>query len=103
MHLTIKEMEGRDAIQHCGHTVAYLAIGYESWAPLFAAAPKLLELAKQQASECAECNGTTWVYPDGEHCQACEAIHVLIAQAEDRPLKREAIDSPRSELSGLGV
>jgi hypothetical protein len=54
-------------------------------ARLIAAAPDLLALARQYASECGECNGTgnsgNEVLGD-EDCEACEDIRTVIAKAE---------------------
>ena len=81
MHLTVEETETRDAIKHCGKTVAYLNIGYESWGPLFAAAPQLLALAKQYVSECGECAGVGITVED-EDCAECKPIRDLIKRTE---------------------
>lgn len=67
-------------------------------ARLIAAAPDLLMLAKQYASECGECNGTGSVYAGeesndhgvlgieivqvSESCDQCAAIRRVIAKAE---------------------
>jgi len=79
-----------------------LAIVFESEdiARLFAAAPDLLALAKQYASECADCGGTGrivtrsggsgWgdggpdVHEEAERCGECEDIRAVIAKAEGR-------------------
>lgn len=64
-------------------------------AHLIAAAPDLLSLAKQHASECADCDGTgryhyTFALPSmamaqqGEPCEACADIRAVIAKAEGR-------------------
>lgn len=52
---------------------------------LIAAAPDLLALAKQFASECGECSGEG-TYPFGERgpCQECADIRAVIAKAEGR-------------------
>lgn len=47
----------------------------EANAKLIAAAPELLELARQYASECAECGG------DGGSCPECADIRAVIAKA----------------------
>lgn len=61
-------------------------------ARLMAAAPELLALAKQYASECGECNGGgSWVELDrngapipetARPCEACADICAVIAKAE---------------------
>jgi hypothetical protein len=58
---------------------------------LIAAAPDLLALAKQYASECATCDGTEMVMgrgpdgePDGDRCPDCADIRAVIAKAEGR-------------------
>ena len=58
---------------------------------LIAAAPDLLALAKQYASECATCDGTEMVMgrgpdgePDGDRCPDCADIRIVIAKAEGR-------------------
>ena len=64
----------------------------EKRAALIAAAPDLLALAHQFASECAECGGVGEVKqgtdPTGEpamyHCDACFDIRTVIAKAEGR-------------------
>jgi hypothetical protein len=50
--LRVEETETRDAIVTDGHagtqrTIAYVAIGAESWGPLLAAAPDLLEALRK--------------------------------------------------------
>jgi len=58
-------------------------------ARLIAAAPDLLELAEQYASECGECNGSgrdITLLDNGEYgpdidCEACADIRAVIAQA----------------------
>lgn len=52
-------------------------------ANLIAAAPELLALAKQYASECGECAGTR-VMPDDQPCTECAFIWAVIDQAEGR-------------------
>ena len=68
-------------------------VGYISPANarLIAAAPDLLALAKQYASECGECNGTGEVDGDPErdsyarvNCPDCADIRAVIAKAEGR-------------------
>lgn len=59
----------------------------EANARLIAAAPDLLDLAKQYASECAECNGTGRTtnpqYTQHEvDCPDCEGIRAVVAKAE---------------------
>lgn len=53
---------------------------------LAAAAPDLLELAKQYAAECGECNGTGRRQfredADSDPCPDCEGIRAVIAKAE---------------------
>lgn len=53
---------------------------------LIAAAPDLLALAKQYASECAECDGTgREPYTDEfRECEECRDIRLVIAKAEGR-------------------
>lgn len=59
-------------------------------ARLIAAAPELLAMAKQYASECGECNGTgrdVTITESGEYgldvdCEACADIRALITKAE---------------------
>jgi len=54
---------------------------------LIAAAPDLLALAKQYASECSGCDGKgEWLGPDlhREPCQDCADIRAVIAKAEGR-------------------
>ena len=64
-------------------------------AALIAAAPDLLALAKQYASECADCGGTgryqyTFPLPSmamaqvGEPCAACDDIRAVISKAEGK-------------------
>lgn len=69
-------------------------------ARLVAAAPALLAVAKQYASECSDCGGTGrivtrsggsgWgdggpdVHEEVEHCSECEDIRAVIAKAEAR-------------------
>lgn len=50
---------------------------------LIAAAPDLLALAHQYASECGDCAGTR-VCPDGEPCTECTDIWRVIDKAERR-------------------
>lgn len=55
-------------------------------AALIAAAPDLLELAQQYASECAECDGGGYVLgrhaePTTEPCSICADIRAVIAKA----------------------
>jgi len=57
-------------------------------ARLIAAAPDLLELARQYASECLECSGLGYTLgPKAEHvdCPDCEGIRAVIARAEGSP------------------
>lgn len=59
----------------------------EANARLIAAAPDLLALAKQYASECAMCGGTNrdpWNDPKGKPCADCADIRAVIAKAEGR-------------------
>jgi hypothetical protein len=51
---------------------------------LIAAAPELLALAHQYASECGDCAGTR-VCPDDESCAACADIWRVIDAAERTP------------------
>lgn len=56
-------------------------------ARLITAAPDLLALAKQYASECAMCGGTNrdpWNSPNGKPCSDCADIRAVIAKAEGR-------------------
>ena len=55
----------------------------ETDARLIAAAPDLLTLAHQYASECGECAGTR-VMPDDEPCEECAYVWRVIDQAEGR-------------------
>jgi hypothetical protein len=55
----------------------------EADARLIAAAPDLLVLAHQYASECGECAGTR-VCPDDEPCTECADIWRVIDMAEGR-------------------
>lgn len=55
----------------------------EANARLIAAAPNLLALAHQYASECGECAGTR-ICPDDTPCTECEDIWRVIDQAEGR-------------------
>lgn len=50
---------------------------------LIAAAPELLALAKQYASECGECDGDGY-HDDGERapCPACADVRAVMAKAE---------------------
>lgn len=50
---------------------------------LIAAAPDLLTLAHQYASECGDCAGTR-VCPDDEPCTACADVWRVIDKAEGR-------------------
>lgn len=50
----------------------------EANARLIAAAPDLLALAKQYASECAECGGQSVIPP----CEDCADIRAVIVKAE---------------------
>lgn len=52
-------------------------------ARLIAAAPDLLALAHQYASECGECAGTR-ICPDDEPCMDCAEIWRVIERAEGR-------------------
>lgn len=55
--------------------------------PLIEAAPDLLAVAKQCASECADCNygdGATGLGSEGEPCEECADIRAAIAKAEGR-------------------
>lgn len=52
-------------------------------ARLIAAAPDLLALAHQYASECGDCAGER-IDPDDEPCEACADIWRVIDQAEGR-------------------
>jgi hypothetical protein len=62
----------------------------EANARLIAAAPDLLALAHQYASECAECGGTGTVVPWSlkpdvtEACSECTDIRAVIDKAEGR-------------------
>lgn len=65
----------------------------EANARLIAAAPDLLALAHQYASECGECNGSRVVvgehrrdgtYMGDEHCTVCDDIWAVIDRAEGR-------------------
>lgn len=59
-----------------------VAIAYsEANAKLIAAAPGLLELADQYASECAECTGDGVLDATGESCPDCAHIRAVIARA----------------------
>ena len=49
---------------------------------LIAAAPDLLALAKQYASECSECSGTGRFWVVNRPCPACADIRAVIAKAE---------------------
>lgn len=54
-------------------------------AALIAAAPELLELAKDYAEHCRICHGTGWAdAKQTGHCTACNHIWDLIAKAEGR-------------------
>lgn len=55
----------------------------EANARLIAAAPDLLALAHQYASECGDCAGMR-VMPDDEPCTACADVWAVIDQAEGR-------------------
>lgn len=55
----------------------------EANARLIAAAPELLALAHQYASECGDCAGTR-VCPDDEPCTACADVWAVIDKAEGR-------------------
>jgi hypothetical protein len=55
----------------------------EANARLIAAAPDLLALAKQYASECAGCDGTGYI-SSWEKCADCADIRAVIAKAEGR-------------------
>lgn len=57
--------------------------GFDRFALLIAAAPKLLEVAKQYAFECGECDGTGLdaVGHEGA-CEDCAHIRAAIAAAE---------------------
>ena len=66
-------------------------------ARLIAAAPDLLELARQYASECAECGGdgtieagenidkAAGMIPERQPCPDCAGIRAVIAKAEGAP------------------
>lgn len=49
-------------------------------ARLIAAAPDLLALALQYASECAECTGDGWSDDTGQKCESCADIRAVIAK-----------------------
>jgi hypothetical protein len=75
------------SLDHASHdTIEHLSAN----ARLIAAAPALLALAKQYASECAECGGTAvlhsgeGVYHRQSDCDACADIWRVIDQAEGR-------------------
>lgn len=55
----------------------------EERARLIAAAPDLLALARQYASECGECAGTR-VCPDDSACIECADVWKVIDKAEGR-------------------
>lgn len=50
-------------------------------AKLIVAAPALLALARQFASECAECTGTGISEDTGKDCESCDDIRAVIAEA----------------------
>lgn len=77
------ETESRIAIKCGRRTIAYVQVHAEEGerAALIAAAPRLLELAEQYASECGECAGTG-ITPDDENCAECRFIRDAIAQAK---------------------
>ncbi len=85
------ETETRTAIKRGRQVVAYVNIGADQDynAALIAAAPDLLALAHQYASECGECSGTG-LAPDGnggdEPCpdEYCQRARAVIARAEGR-------------------
>lgn len=49
-------------------------------ARLVAAAPDLLALAQQVATECGDCHGTGAEIPSGKPCEACADIRAVIAK-----------------------
>lgn len=70
-------------------------VRWEDYEALASRAAALLELAKQYASECANCGGTgrnqyTFPLPSmamaqvGDPCEACDDIRAVIAKAEGR-------------------
>jgi hypothetical protein len=76
----VREDEGDDDSPHI--------LQAEANARLIAAAPDLLALAKQYASECAECCGTgiswDWNAREQKTCSDCADIYAVIAKAEGR-------------------
>jgi len=57
---------------------------WEADARLIAAAPELLALAKQYASECASCGVNAAWLENGKPCEECADIRAVINKAEGR-------------------
>jgi len=79
------ETDTRSSIRDAtGRTVAYVQLGpnQDYDAALVAAGPKLLALAMQYASECAECAGVG-VKIDDAPCEICHDIREVIALATE--------------------
>lgn len=74
--------EYSDAKDEAGSNVVAWAEGVANLR-LILAAPDLLALAHQYASECGDCAGTR-VCPDDEPCDACADIWRVIDKAEGR-------------------
>lgn len=81
------ETDTRTAIKSADRTVAYvqMAPGEYFNAALIEAAPALLELAMQYATECMECAGVG-VTLDNEDCADCRDVREIIAQATGEDL-----------------
>ncbi len=69
-----------------GGAAHFCLTGYlsPSNARLIAAAPDLLALARQYASECGDCHGTGIEIPSGADCPHCADIRAVIAKVEGR-------------------
>lgn len=79
------ETDTRTSIKDAtGRTVAYVQLGpnQDYDAALIAAGPKLLALAMQYATECAECAGVG-VKIDNSPCDDCRDIREVIALATE--------------------
>ncbi|MFO1394674.1 MAG: hypothetical protein U1F09_12995 [Steroidobacteraceae bacterium] len=76
----VKAIHATYVIAECGISEGKTG---EANARLIAAAPDLLALARQYASECGDCAGTR-VCPDDEPCTECADIWRIIDKAEGR-------------------
>lgn len=74
--------ERNDGSDYCIATVNPRAVAdtLDANALLIAAAPDLLQLGLQFASECGDCSGTR-ICPDGERCDQCDDIWAVLTKA----------------------